>query len=181
MKSARLSLILVALLTLILMAGAAWARGGHGGGGFRGGGGGFRGGWHGHGGHYHGSSSFGFYFGYPFGLSYGYGYGFGYPYYAPYYYSYYYSAPTVVVPPMPPVYIEQSAKPTPQSIQPNAWSYCAEPDGYYPHVRDCPGGWQEIQTQPAGEEPGYWYYCANPSGYYPYVKSCSVPWRKLIP
>jgi hypothetical protein len=115
-------------------------------------------------------------------LSYGYGYGFGYPYYAPYYYPYYYySAPTVVVPPTPPVYIEQSAKPALQPIQPNAWSYCAEPDGYYPHVRDCPGGWQGAQTQPAGEESGYWYYCSNPSGYYPYVKSCSAPWRKLIP
>ncbi|HMN83128.1 MAG TPA: hypothetical protein PKA20_24810 [Burkholderiaceae bacterium] len=76
-------------------------------------------------------------------------YGYGYPY--PYYYP-----PTTVVT-SPPVYIEQSpqaAAAAPQAAAPASpaasyWYYCANPDGYYPYVKECPNGWQQVAPQPA--------------------------------
>ena len=47
----------------------------------------------------------------------------------------------------PPVYIEQApAAPPPQ----NYWYYCTDPQGYYPTIKECPGGWLKVvpQTQP---------------------------------
>lgn len=82
------------------------------------------------------------YGGYGFG-----GYGYGYPSFSyPPYYAY---PPTVIVPPTPPVYIQQQqAQP---SIQPqtNYWYYCQNPDGYYPYVENCPGGWLQVAPQPS--------------------------------
>lgn len=87
--------------------------------------------------------SVGFYVGAPY-----------YPYYySPYYYRPYYYPPVVVVPASPPVYIEQ-AQPAPQAApqQPPAgwWYYCAEAQAYYPYVKQCPGGWQQVAPQPPG-------------------------------
>jgi hypothetical protein len=88
--------------------------------------------------------SVGFYVGAPY-----------YPYYySPYYRPYYYP-PVVVVPATPPVYIEQAQpQPAPQAApqQPPAgwWYYCAEGQGYYPYVKQCPGGWQQVAPQPPG-------------------------------
>lgn len=74
---------------------------------------------------------------------------FGWYYPPPYYYPY---PPVVVAPAAPPVYIEQGpgpdAPPTQPVPPPNAWYYCSNPDGYYPYVRQCPGGWQRVAPHP---------------------------------
>ncbi len=67
------------------------------------------------------------------------------PYYAPYYYNYppYYYPRQVIVQPEPQVYIERAV---PQSA-PQAqayWYYCNAPQGYYPYVKECPAGWQQV-------------------------------------
>lgn len=103
-------------------------------------------------------------------------------YYRPYYfYPRYYSSPALIVPSAPSVYIEQNTVPKVQSIEPNNWNYCPNPEGYYPHVKECPTGWQRIESQPLGLESGYWYYCADPAGYYPYIRECSAMWQKVVP
>ena len=92
----------------------------------------------------------GFYSGYGYG-GYGFGgYGFGYPFYYPP--SYYYP-PTVIVPTTPPVYIQQQQAQPAQPAQPqtNYWYYCQNPDGYYPYVKSCPGGWLQVAPQPPGQ------------------------------
>jgi hypothetical protein len=68
----------------------------------------------------------------------------------PYAYSPYYYPPAVVtVPSTPPVYIEREADVPPASAY---WYYCANPQGYYPSVKQCPGGWQAVAPQSSGEE-----------------------------
>ena len=71
-------------------------------------------------------------------------------YYPPYYYSPYYYPPAVVsVPTEPPVYIErdEATEPAPQASA--SWYYCADPQGYYPYVNQCPGGWQAVSPRPS--------------------------------
>lgn len=58
--------------------------------------------------------------------------------------------PTVVVtqPAPPPVYVEQA----PQAAAPmqnGYWYYCEGARAYYPYVKECPGGWQQVVPQPA--------------------------------
>lgn len=101
----------------------------------------------------------GFYGGYGYGgygyggygyRGYGYGgYGWGYPsyYYPP---AYYYPPQTVIVPTTPPVYIQQQQA-QPAQPQTNYWYYCQNPDGYYPYVKRCPGGWLQVAPQPPGQ------------------------------
>jgi hypothetical protein len=68
-------------------------------------------------------------------------------------YSYGYSyppTPVIVAPVPPPVYIQQ---PQPLPSPPEAsgtyyWHYCRDPEGYYPYVRKCPGGWLRVAPQP---------------------------------
>jgi hypothetical protein len=75
-------------------------------------------------------------------------------YYPPPYYYYppnYYYPPSVTAPSSPPVYIEQNSGGTPpaqQQQQPYYWYHCANPDGYYPYVKECPAGWQRVDPQP---------------------------------
>ena len=91
----------------------------------------FRGDRHFHGGHrLHGHSSFGIFLGPAF----------GWPYYsAPAYYP-----PVIAVPSSPPVYIEQG-----QGQDASAyWYYCENPQGYYPYIKECPGGWQTVAPEP---------------------------------
>ena len=167
MKSRRLSIVLTMLVAL-LASGGSMARGGGGhGGGFGGGyGGGFRGGYVGGFRHY-GYGGSGFFV--------------GFPYYWPYYsYPPYYSSSAGIIPATPPVYIQQGTVPKVQSLESNSWDFCSNPKGYYPHVKECPAGWQRIEPQPIGQEPGYWYYCTNPAGYYPYVRECSAIWQKVV-
>lgn len=76
----------------------------------------------------------------PFGYPYPYYYGYPYPYY-----DYPYYPPVVVAPAAPPVYIEQGSGPAPQT---NYWYYCNASRAYYPYVKECPGGWQQVVPQP---------------------------------
>lgn len=139
------------IITLLTAASSAvWARGGgHGGGGHNSYGGGHNnyGGGHSHlniGIGYYGPGYYG-YGGYGYG-GYGLGgYGYGYPFYNRPYYSY---PPTVIVPSTPPVYIQQVQ---PVQLQPNYWYYCQNPEGYYPYVKNCPGGWLQVAPQPSGQ------------------------------
>ena len=136
--------ISVACLVIVLIGSitstSVWAHGGgggHGGGGWGGhyGGGHYGGGWgYGRGGYYGG-------LGLGLGLGYGLGYYGGYPYYA-------YPPVVSTVPVAPPVYIQQAApQPVPQP-QANYWHYCRNPEGYYPYVKECPGGWQQVAPTP---------------------------------
>lgn len=74
------------------------------------------------------------------------------PYPGPYYYPpyYYYPPPVMALPATPPVYIERDASPSPQASA--YWYYCARPPGYYPYVKQCPGGWQPVAPQPTPDE-----------------------------
>jgi hypothetical protein len=86
-------------------------------------------------------------------VSVGVGFGYGYPYwggpwwaYPPPYY--YYPAPVVVQQPV--TYVEQN----PQAVSTPAanagwWYYCDQSRGYYPYVRECPGGWQRVPPTPS--------------------------------
>jgi hypothetical protein len=86
------------------------------------------------------------------------------PYWGPWYYppaTYYYpySSPyyaPLVVERQTPVYIEQqpapALAPAPVATAPAYWYYCAKSKGYYPYVKDCPGGWQKVSPQPPGEQ-----------------------------
>lgn len=70
---------------------------------------------------------------------YGY-YGYNDPFYRPYYMA----PPVNRIPTQPPIYIEQ-----PKSVQQkfNYWYYCRNPEGYYPHVKECPSGWSQVAPQ----------------------------------
>lgn len=40
--------------------------------------------------------------------------------------------------------------PPPRVVAPNPgkdWLYCHQPDGFYPAIRTCPGGWQRVPAQ----------------------------------
>jgi hypothetical protein len=164
--------VIVACLAIVLLGSAAcnpawaWGGGGHGGGfggggGHYGGGGGFGGGGHygggyGWGGHYGGYGGGwgygrgGYYGGYYGGIGIGiYGPGLGYygsPYYSPYYA---YPPAVVTVPVAPPVYIQQANPQPATQPQANYWHYCRNPEGYYPYVKECPDGWQQVAPQPS--------------------------------
>lgn len=81
---------------------------------------------------------------------------FGYPgpyYWAPRYWyppPVYYDPPPVVVvppaPPPPPVYVERDDEVAPSPAQ--WWYWCPSAKGYYPYVKECPGGWQRVPPQP---------------------------------
>lgn len=79
---------------------------------------------------------------------------FGFPgpyYWGPVYYYpppvYYVPAPPVVVtPPPPPVYVERDDEAAPPQTQ--WWYWCPSAKGYYPYVKECPGGWQRVPPQP---------------------------------
>ncbi len=63
------------------------------------------------------------------------------PWYPPYP-----SAP-VIVQQTPPVYIQQSAPGEAATY----WYYCEQSRGYYPYVKECPGGWMTVV--PPGPSP----------------------------
>lgn len=54
--------------------------------------------------------------------------------------------PAVVVPPPPPavVYIERPALIEDAAPLPGYWYWCAEPEGWYPQVVECPQGWLPV-------------------------------------
>ena len=140
MKNIKLMYLAIALLTIIASDSAlAWHRHSH-----------FNLGINlGYPGYYYGP---GFYGGYGFG-GYGfggYGYGYGYPFYYP---SYAYPPTVVVVPTTPPVYTQQQQAQQVQPVQPQTdyWHYCQKPQGYYPYVKNCPGGWLQVAPQPPAQ------------------------------
>jgi hypothetical protein len=57
-----------------------------------------------------------------------------------------YAPPPVVMQQQPPVYAE------PEQNQ-NYWYYCQNPQGYYPYINSCPGGWMKVVPQPAPPNP----------------------------
>jgi hypothetical protein len=66
-------------------------------------------------------------------------------YYPPAYYYYTYPSVVVTEPAQPPVYIEQQTAPLSSSaLEPGYWYYCHSPEGYYPYIKQCPGGWQKV-------------------------------------
>jgi hypothetical protein len=72
-------------------------------------------------------------------------------FYPPYYPYYPYSAPRVVVQPR----YEEYAAPAPEPQEQDYWYYCSKPEGYYPYITTCPGGWMKVvppPETPAGEE-----------------------------
>jgi hypothetical protein len=81
------------------------------------------------------------------------------PYYypsPPYYYPpppYYYYPPVVTVPSSPPVYIEKGGEEAGAPQESNYWHYCDNPRGYYPEVKECPGGWQRVSPRPPSPPP----------------------------
>jgi hypothetical protein len=79
----------------------------------------------------------------------GVGFGFGYPYWGPPWGPWYYPPPyyyPVVVPAQPVTYIEQRSAPVPDRGA--WWYYCDRSKGYYPHVKECPTGWQRVPPVP---------------------------------
>jgi hypothetical protein len=90
---------------------------------------------------YYGSAPYLPYYDYPSGYGFAPWYGFGPSY------SYGYSYPPVIMTPSPPpVYIQpqQVMPPQPQPPADYYWHYCRDPEGYYPYVRICPGGWLRV-------------------------------------
>jgi hypothetical protein len=92
----------------------------------------------------------GWWWSYPY--AYPYAYLYPYSYYDPYPYpdSYSYSYPSVMSAPEvtvePPAYSQQQE-------QPYYWYYCQNPQGYYPYVKSCPGGWRQVEPNPTPPNP----------------------------
>lgn len=85
-----------------------------------------------------------------------YGYAVPYPAYPPYYpYPPYYAYPPVPRERAdPPVYIEREDRHDEGETDERAagqgyWYYCDRPAGYYPDVRQCPGGWERVAPRPS--------------------------------
>lgn len=79
------------------------------------------------------------------------------PYWYPPPVVYSYPPAVAVVPAQPPVYIERddAAQPAPPASAPleaGFWYYCRNPAGYYPNVRECPGGWEKVPPRPPGAQ-----------------------------
>lgn len=76
-----------------------------------------------------------------------------YPYYqpAPVYYQ---PAPVYVQPPQQvyvqpaPTYQQQQPSYAPPTAAAQTWYYCSSAKGYYPYVRVCPGGWEQVPAMP---------------------------------
>lgn len=85
---------------------------------------------------------------------------FGAPYYYPYAYPRYYYPPPYYPPAYYPPYYrygppaegeyryeERGPSAAVEPPTPN-WYYCREAESYYPHVQQCPGGWEEVPAKP---------------------------------
>lgn len=135
----------LAIFALVLLVAApVGARdGGHGGGwhGGHGGGGWHGGGWHGGGHRTYWYPSFRVVVPFAWGPAPLWGPGWwGPPYPA---YPYPPAGRTVVVQPPAPTYVQQ---------EPQYWYYCRSPEGYYPYVESCPGGWLTVVPPTAPPE-----------------------------
>lgn len=80
---------------------------------------------------------------------YGYSPYYAYPPYSSYPY-YAYPPPVVAVPSSPPVYVEREDDGAGSSRSGGRyWYYCDRPEGYYPDVKECPGGWERVAPRSA--------------------------------
>jgi hypothetical protein len=72
------------------------------------------------------------------------------PFWAPYWvpYAHPYAYPPVAVAPPPQVYVQPSPPVSVQPPPPASWYYCDNPQGYYPYVPQCPGGWRQVPARP---------------------------------
>ena len=57
--------------------------------------------------------------------------------------AYYYGAPAYYGPPpvvvqQPPVYVQRG------QAEAEYWYYCDSPQGFYPYIKSCPGGWMKV-------------------------------------
>jgi hypothetical protein len=86
-------------------------------------------------------------YGYPpvgYGANYGYPPNYG---YAP-------VAPIGLPPSAPPIYIQQEVVQVQPPVQgsnsqgTSYWHYCRQPEGYYPYIKNCPGGWLQVAPEP---------------------------------
>lgn len=64
---------------------------------------------------------------------------------------YVYAPPPVYVAPsvvqvQPPVYVERHDPPV--TDQQGWWYFCDKANGYYPYVKECPGGWRKVPPVP---------------------------------
>ena len=58
------------------------------------------------------------------------------------------TAPPAVYTPPPPVYVERAdVEEEPPAPAPGYWYYCRDPEGYYPTVKECPGGWEPMEPR----------------------------------
>ncbi len=66
---------------------------------------------------------------------------------------YYSPVPVLVLPPPPQtIYVDQQTPEVQAEPQPaHYWYHCAQPQGYYPYVTECPGGWTKVSPQPRGQ------------------------------
>ncbi len=62
----------------------------------------------------------------------------------------YYAVPPMVVSGAPSVYV-QAEQPAPP---PAYWYYCQNPPGYYPYIKECPGGWMTVVPPMGTGQPG---------------------------
>jgi len=74
---------------------------------------------------------------------------YGYTPYPPSPYPYPYTYPPGPPSPMPPPASMPGPPPVTTAQQPQFWYRCDDPQGYYPHVTSCPGGWHEEQVPAA--------------------------------
>jgi hypothetical protein len=69
---------------------------------------------------------------------------------------YWYPAPIYPYPDpyTPPVVVQVPTTPAvPPHAQAPSWYYCAQPEGYYPYIAACPGGWQTVPATPSPAAP----------------------------
>ncbi|MEN8779882.1 MAG: hypothetical protein ABF292_02145 [Desulfobacterales bacterium] len=59
----------------------------------------------------------------------------------------FYSQPPVIVQQQPPVVVQ------PEQRSDDYWYYCQNPQGYFPYVKSCPGGWMKVVPQPTPPNP----------------------------
>lgn len=100
-------------------------------------GGGYHGGW---GGHWHGGWGGGWYGG---------------VYVNPWWYADaypYYAYPDVAIAPAAPVAQVYAAPNSAPVASQGTWYYCQNPAGYYPYIKNCGGGWQQVPAQPQGTQ-----------------------------
>lgn len=70
------------------------------------------------------------------------------PYYYPPYYSPYYPPAVIAPAAPPTYIEQGGTQAAPPAPQNNWWYYCADAKAYYPYVRECPAGWQRVAPQP---------------------------------